>query len=30
MPPYGSTYREEGNVFRHDFMIMPGLVFFWR
>jgi hypothetical protein len=27
---YGSTYRDEGNVFRHDFMIMPGLVVSWR
>jgi hypothetical protein len=27
---YGSTYRDEGSVFRHDFMIMPGLVFSWR
>jgi hypothetical protein len=26
---YRSRYRDEGNVFRHDFLILPGLVVSW-
>ncbi|HEX7336079.1 MAG TPA: hypothetical protein VF252_02630 [Gemmatimonadales bacterium] len=26
---YGSQYRDEGSVFRHDLLILPGLVFSW-
>jgi hypothetical protein len=26
---YSSRYRDEGRVFRHDFLILPGLVFSW-
>jgi hypothetical protein len=27
---YGSRYQDEGSVFRHDLLILPGLVFSWR
>jgi hypothetical protein len=27
---YGSRYRDQGSVFRHDLLILPGLVFSWR
>jgi hypothetical protein len=26
---YSSRYRDEGRAFRHDFLILPGLVFSW-
>jgi hypothetical protein len=26
---YSSRYRDEGRVFRHDFLILPGVVFSW-